>query len=252
MSAISLVPDEDLLSSGIVRYVDWDYTKYPQMVIFGQTGSGKTYLLKLILGRIGKDIPESEILLCDYKGDDDFSFAEGAGNFFRYQDCMDGLAKALQTLKDRQQKVSPERHFVVLVFDEWASFISNLEKKEAEKCKQDLSYLLMLGRSFHVHVILSQQRLDSSYFSAGARDNFSVVFGMGHLSKESVEMMFSEYKDQINREKSQGHGSCVLGNSLHNISVPQIGNMAALHAAIIAGVNRFDGRCCAKGSDAQR
>lgn len=182
---IDLVPDEDFIKSGTIKYIPWDYHKQPHMVLFGPTGSGKTYLLKIVLGRIGIYVPGSELVICDYKSDRDFSFLEGRENFYRFDGCMEGLERALKLLQDRQNGIDADRHFFGLVFDEWASFISNLDKKQADRAKQSLATLLMLGRSFNVHVIVSQQRLDASYFSS-ARDNFSVVFGMGTLSKESV------------------------------------------------------------------
>ena len=151
---------------------------------------------------------------------------------------MEGLELAVKTLQERQHAISTERNFVALVFDEWASFLNMLDKKTAEHAKQCLSVLLMLGRSFNVHVIVSQQRLDASYFNA-SRDNFSVVFGMGTLSKESVEMMFSDYKDIIQRSKPQGHGSAIIGNQFKDVVVPFVRNPAAMNRFIRDAVNRW-------------
>ena len=235
--AIKLVPDAELYASGIVKYIEWEYEKHPHMVIFGATGSGKTYLLKLILARIGKYIPDSELVVCDFKSDEDFTFLSEAVNFYRFEKCMDGLEKAVLLLQNRQQGRSVDKHFFCLVFDEWASFINNLDKKSAERAKQNLAVLLMLGRSFNIHVIVSQQRLDASYFNS-ARDNFSLVFGMGTLSKESVEMMFSEYKDVIERSKPQGQGSLMLGNQFKSVIVPTIRDSSKLQASIRLAVYR--------------
>ena len=234
---IKLMPDEIFLSSGIIKYISWNYARFPHMVIFGSTGSGKTYLLKILLGRISKHIPNAELIICDYKSDDDFSFLSGMDNFYRFQQCMDGLERATQLLQERQSGIVSDRHFCCLVFDEWASFINTLDKKTAESAKQKLATLLMLGRSFNIHVIISQQRLDASYFNS-ARDNFSVIIGMGQLSKESVEMMFSDYKDIIVRNKSQGHGSMVLGNQFFQIAVPMVRDVNNLHRTIISAVSR--------------
>jgi len=230
---IDLVPDEELFLSGITRYISWNYCRYPHMVLFGSTGSGKTYLLKLILGRIGLYLPDAELVICDYKSDDDFSFLEGSENFYRFDECMKGLERAVQLLHDRQQGITPDKHFFGLIFDEWASFLNNLDKKTADSAKQQLAMLLMLGRSFNIHVLISQQRLDASYF-ASSRDNFNVVIGMGVLSKESVEMMFSDYKDVIQRNKAQGHGSAIFGNRFCEIIVPTVRDTNKLHRAILA------------------
>ena len=187
----------------------------------------------IILGRIGKHIPDSELIICDYKSDEDFSFLDGSENFYRFDKCMEGLERAVQLLQERQQGITQDRHFFALVFDEWASFINNLDKKTADYAKQQLATLLMLGRSFGIHVIISQQRLDASYF-ASSRDNFSVIIGMGVLSKESVEMMYSDYKDIINRSKPQGHGSAIIGNRFREIIVPTVRDTNKLHRIILA------------------
>ncbi|MBQ8199869.1 MAG: DUF87 domain-containing protein [Lachnospiraceae bacterium] len=235
--SIKLVPDEGFFLSGIIRYVTWNYEKLAHMVIFGSTGSGKTYLLKIILGRIGKHIPDSELIVCDYKSDEDFSFLNGSENFYRFDKCMKGLERVVQLLHERQQGITSDKHFICLVFDEWASFINNLDKKSADRAKQLLATLLMLGRSFNIHVIISQQRLDASYF-ASSRDNFAVVIGMGVLSKESVDMMFSDYKEVINRNKAQGHGSAIIGNQFKDIIVPAVRDTNKLQAFIESAVNR--------------
>ena len=236
MATIDLVLDESLFENGISKYIPWDYIRYPHMVIFGSTGSGKTYLLKIILGRIAKHINDASLIICDFKSDDDFAFLEGCSNFYRYDKCIWGLEKAVEILMNRQQKIDTSRSFVCLVFDEWASFVTNLDKKTADAVKQKLSLLLMLGRSFNIHVIVSQQRLDATYFNS-ARDNFSVVCGMGVLSKEAVEMMFHEYKDEIIRSKSQGHGSAIIGNQFRSLLVPVISNILSLHQIILSAIH---------------
>lgn len=238
--SIDLVLDQEFYELGIYNYIQWQYIKYPHMVIFGSTGSGKTYLLKIILARIGLTIPDSELLVCDFKADNDFNFLSNYSNFYRFDNCSNGLKTAIEILRNRQTGKNNDSHFFMLVFDEWASFINSLEKKQAEQAKQDLSSLLMLGRSFNIHVLLSQQRLDASYFSS-ARDNFSVVIGMGKLSKESVEMMFSDYKKLLIPNKTQGTGSLIMGNKLKNIIVPSVNNPKKLEHNIIKAVNRtFD------------
>lgn len=233
---VELAPDATLMTSGYLKYIKWNTEKYPHMCIFGSTGSGKTFFLKIILGRISRHVADAELIICDFKSDEDFSFLEGSLNFYRFDQCLIGLERVVSLLKERQFHNTDDRHPVFLVFDEWASFINSLDKKVAEKAKQDLTLLLMLGRSFHIHVIISQQRMDSSYFNS-ARDNFSVIIGMGKLSKESVEMMFSEYKNIIDRNKDRGCGSVIIGSELKEIIVPAVRDMNILHGAISLSCN---------------
>lgn len=235
---IKLIPDKKLFDAGIIRYIYWFYTNMPHIAIFGNTGSGKSYLLKIILGRIAIEIPDSEIIVCDLKADTDFNFLNGHKNFYRYNECSKGLEYALHVLHERQQGTNTDRHFVAFVFDEWASFINSLDKKSAEQAKQSLSTLLMLGRSFHLHIILSQQRLDATYFNS-ARDNFNLIIGLGTLSKEAISMVYSEYKDIIDSNKPQGEGSMIIGNQFKEIIVPRIYDINKLHNCIKTATDRY-------------
>ncbi len=88
----------------------------------------------------------------------------------------------------------------------------------------------MLGRSFRVHVIISQQRADAAYFNT-ARDNFNLVVGLGNLSEESKNMLFHEFKIEIHPNRKQGTGYLVTnGTNLTAIQVPTISNMKKLQA----------------------
>lgn len=236
MEPINIGLDNSALQFGTSLPIGWDCTRYPHMVIFGATGSGKTYLLKLILGRISLHIPDSHMTICDFKGGDDFSFLDGCISFYRFTAVQDGLYGFHDLLKRRQTGEDKTRH-CFLIIDEYASFLNSLDKKQAEASKQALASVLMLGRSFNQHIIISQQRLDAVYFS-NARDNFSAIIGMGKLSRESADMMFSDYKDMLDRNKPRGEGSCLLGNEFYDIVVPRIRDMPRLESIIRQSVLR--------------
>lgn len=234
---INVVFDKELLDEGFRYYISWNYIKNPHMLVFGSTGSGKTYLVKLLLGRIGLKLDEVSITVCDYKADD-FRFLEGSKNYYSFADCFAGLTDFYNKFLARQEGVDTKKNFKLLCFDEWASFLNSLEKKEAETAKQKLSTLLMLGRSFNIHVLISQQRGDTQYFNT-ARDNFSIVVGLGNLSKESLNMFFSDYKEHMSLNNSQGQGYMLIdGQGLKHIQVPRIRNMATVEHYIKLAVSR--------------
>ena len=61
---------------------------------------------------------------------------------------------------------------------------------------------------------------------------------MGKLSKEAVEMMFSEFKEQINRTKPRGYGSLVMGSDFYNVVVPKVRDPVRLEECIYRVVAR--------------
>lgn len=114
----------------------------------------------------------------------------------------------------------------------------SLIKKVIEEEKKKLSNLLMLGRSFNVHVIVSQQRADAQYFST-ARDNFNVVIGLGNLSDESKGMFFSEYKKLMLPNRTQGTGYMLNnGTDFTPVKVSTISDFDKLHYYIREGATR--------------
>lgn len=92
--------------------------------------------------------------------------------------------------------------------------------------------LFLLGRSFNYHVIISQQRADAKYFDS-ARDNFSIIVAMGNISKESVQMFFSDYKEEISHDRQRGTGHIYIdGEGVKKLYVPQVRNEQKLKCYI--------------------
>lgn len=238
MEEINLILNEAYLKYGIKQYVSWNPAKAPNICIFGATGSGKTYCTKLILARIAKKLPDSQLYICDFKGDSDFSFLNGANRFYRFIDCEHGLSDYYEQLKKRQRGADTRRNILLLFIDEWASYILSIDKKKSEEEKKKLATLLMLGRSFNIHVMISQQRVDASYFNT-ARDNFNLVIALGNLSSEGKEMMFHEFKDEMKADRKQGTGYMLTnGTDFTPVLVPSISDMEQLNFYIKQAVNR--------------
>lgn len=213
----------------------WDINRCPHLLIVGATGSGKTYAVKLLLGKIAKYAHHAAITVCDYKAED-FRFLDGCSRYYAFERCTDGVNRFFEEFQARQSNEDCNRTMRLLMFDEWAAFLSNLEKKEAAETQKKLATLLMLGRSFNFHVIISAQRADAEYF-AKARDNFSAVIAMGNVSKESAAMFGFDREQMLNcSEKGQGH---ILrnGTDLEPIIIPRIKNMKLLEYTIRAAAD---------------
>lgn len=224
---IQLGFDSGYFKSGVKAALNWDFIHNPHMLVFGSTGSGKTYFVKLLLARIGLKLPNAVVTVCDFKADD-FKFLSSSENYFDFMRCSEGFDNFYKMFQDRQSGNDTCRDFRLLMFDEWASYLNMLDKKEVETAKSKLATLLMLGRSFNVHVLISQQRADASYFST-ARDNFSAIVALGNISKESKQMFFSELKDDM-QPCALGEGYVLFnGVELKRLIVPTVSNERKLN-----------------------
>lgn len=228
---------EDFLKLGLKIPIDWDTAVAPHVCCFGTTGSGKTYALKLLLGKLSK-YGHARLTVCDGKGGGDFDFLKGCERYASVDvtavfDCF------YNSFLARQRGEDESRDLMCLLFDEWNSYLESLDsKKDAETQRRKLGSLLRLGRSFHVHVIVGQQRMDSTYFQ-GFRENFNMVIGLSNLSKESRDMFFSEFKEQIQPDRERGTGYLTInGTGFTPVAVPRVRNLEKLHQAIYIGVSR--------------
>ena len=229
--------DSGMLTYGVREKVMIYPFAPPHLAILGNSGSGKTYLDTKILGQLC-DHKEYEIILADFKGVD-FQWLRGCRNFYQYLGVGDGLDYVHNLMNQRMSSGKPAScmHPVFFVCDEWAGYLSILEKKEADVQKKKLSALLMLGRGVSVCCILSLQRADSEYFQK-ARDNIGHCVLLGSPSKESIEMVASPYKAEI-KPQPRGKGYLITdGSPLRLIHVTAVQDMERLRGIIRKGLNR--------------
>lgn len=230
---------EDYQRMGLNVPIHWRPAEAPHMAVSGSTGSGKTYFTKLLLGKIVKHVPTSQLYVIDAKADQDFAFLDGAARFARY-DVGPMFQRFFEAFQARQRGDDPCRDMLVLLFDEWSNYLDSIScKKSQDEEKRKLALLVRLGRSFNVHLILSQQRFDASY--TPGRENLSIAISLSAMSKESREMLFSGYKDEIAAHPPRQRGTGFMltnGTNLVPVSVPKITNSKKLHQAIYSGVCR--------------
>lgn len=205
------------LQQGIKVCATVKLDKVPHLLLVAPSGSGKTYLLVLILRQLSCRI--GTLILADFKGMD-FRSLDGCRNYYKHERVADALKLVFDEMQVRMEY--PQENFspLYLVIDEWSGFLGLYSKKEQDEYKKQLASILMLGRGISIFVILALQRADANYLVG--RDNFGNVVGLGTLSRESVQMVFSDYKEQIT-PKSRGKGYLKTdGRPLKEIVVPHI------------------------------
>lgn len=191
--------------------------KVPHLLLVAPSGSGKTYLLVLILRQLSCRI--GTLILADFKGMD-FRSLDGCRNYFKHEKVADALKYVFDEMQSRMEHPKEKFSPLYLVIDEWSGFLGLYSKKEQDEFKKQLASILMLGRGISIFVILALQRADANYLVG--RDNFGNVVGLGTLSRESVQMVFSDYKEQI-APKGRGKGYLKTdGRPLKEIVVPHI------------------------------
>ncbi len=209
--------EQHALSLDIKIPVQVDFCRVPHLLIVAPSGSGKTYLLIFILKQLAEK--PGVLLLADFKGID-FIPLDRCRHYYKHRAVADALDYTFQTLQERMADPQPEYETLYLVIDEWSGFLSLYPKKEQDMYKQQLASILMLGRGAGIFVILALQRADANYLTG--RDNFGSCIGLGTLSRESINMVFSDFKDSVS-PKGRGRGYLRTdGRPLREIVVPQI------------------------------
>ncbi|WP_455145339.1 type IV secretory system conjugative DNA transfer family protein [Streptococcus constellatus] len=208
----------------------------PHLACFGTSGSGKTYASKLLLAKISKYF-NSCCVIADYKSDIDFEFLKNEDFCFRYREVGRWFDLGIHLLSNRQLGIDPLRIPIVLFQDEMAAYLTSLTKKERDERIHQLSQLLMLGRSFNIFVWISQQRPDSEYFGK-ARDNIGSKIVLGKISKEVLNMVFPDNKEEVTAQNPRGIGYVTIdGRGTEQIVCPKY-NVAKAEQTILQAVRR--------------
>jgi len=236
---ISALYDLRLLERGMRHYVPLPFET--SLLVVGRTGSGKSFFLRLLSAKIALNIPNVSITICDYKKS---SFAQFSGlpNFYGYTDVPNGIRAFYREFSERLAANDAQRNkqVKVLLLDEYGAMIQAQDKKESDELKTMIGNMLFMGRSLGIRVIIGIQRADSENFKAGARDQFGAVLGLGNLSKEQKQMLFTDYKDEMNEANGIGQGYLLVDgqSGIRRVIVPKITNPERVDACIREAVSR--------------
>lgn len=222
-------PKDDALGSISIQHLI-------NLLVIGPTGTGKSVVIKIFMSKILKYRPDSTLWLLDFK-QMDFQKFSSCSHYYGYTDCLQGLKDYHAAMKAQQATgVAGAPNY--LVIDEWGSFITSLDKKDAEQAKRILAELLMLGRAYQFIPIIGIQRPDASYFQ-GSRDNFHVCLALGNLSPEGRRMVFPDsVKEQITESKKREGHLYIDGVGLEKIRIEEISDLDALDKAILEAIER--------------
>ena len=219
-----------------------ELAKEPNFLVVGKTGSGKSYALSVLLG-IYANIPNVHITICDYKKSSFAQFSDSP-DFYGFEEVPDSIRSFYKEFKYRlaANDESRNKQIWVLVIDEYGALISAQDKKTADELKTMVSNMLFMGRSLGIRVLIGVQRADAEHFKAGARDQFRAILGLGNLSKEQKQMLFSDNKDTMNEHNGLGEGYLLIdGQDIERVQVAEIKDMEMLNYQIRLAMGGADG-----------
>ena len=198
----------------------------------GGTGSGKTVCILYTLYNLFKNVKEKfyniELYICDFKRSEDYvGISEYYATFENITEMIEQYYEKFETTVEKNNTVK------ILVIDEYSGYMVWLTQKnrqKAERIKQIISTVLMMGRSRRCFVWCIQQRISASLFPSGigAIDNFQICVGMGRLSVESRKSLFAgEHMDDTEFEETYhpktGQGLILIdGQAIQPIQIPYI------------------------------
>ena len=199
------------------------------ILICGKSRSGKSYFEKQLFARLIKAEPDGEFYFADYKRDKSFRCLRQCERYYCFDSTLDALDIVYGTMKKRQSGEDEASHWVTLIWDEYASNISDLMgdrspegKKRAEKVMQQVSNILMLGISLNIRIILTCQTAYQEVFKLGARLNFGAIIILGAFVKSNYDMLMPEHIEEIKTKGhkfKQGEGSISLDGDLYFIKI---------------------------------
>lgn len=212
------------------------------ILLSGMSGSGKSYaefslITKLILAN-----PNGEFYFADYKADDMFECLRGTPRYRSFKQTTELLDIVHDRLNARMSGEDETRHPITLIWDEYMANIlalMNEDKVKAKKVMNDVSEILLMGRSKSVRFICSCQRPDAVAFPVGSRLNYGVVIILGS-GKSIFEMLMPDHLDQLkNREFKRGEGAVLLqGVDLNFIKIGQVNDIDRMKEICINALSK--------------
>ncbi|MDV5987556.1 cell division protein FtsK [Streptococcus canis] len=221
---------DDNLGLRLMEDIWWNFKAEPHLLIGGGTGGGKTVTMMSIIKGL---VSVGYVDICDPKKSDfvglkDVPVFRGRV-YFDKEDMIACLKENVENMNKRYLYMTSrpdsqagknfsdydlKPHFIL--FDEWASFIAELEGDYAAErdVLKAVTQIVLKGRQAGFFLILGMQRPDGEYIKTALRDNFMKRISVGHLEDNGYRMMFGEANrtkvfkkiDEINGKKVFGRG----------------------------------------------
>lgn len=204
------------------------------LICVGGSGSGKSTALLYWLYQLKKNIANLDLTILDFKASHEFLGI--TKNYAEFESCYDKIVEFYNRFLSLQEGGNGKIH--LLIIDEIAGLLTHFSmdkegKQKADKIRQIMSSILMLGRSRQCFLWLIMQRYTATIFpaSSGAVDNFHIAVGLGRLTVDGRKGLFAgehlENEDYLTF--GQGKGIVLIdGQSIQALILPRVSKVKLL------------------------
>jgi hypothetical protein len=200
----------------------WSLRNAPHAILSGDTGSGKSYFLLYLIMMIS--LKNGILFLADPKRSDLYSlniFMPKNRVQYEPNKICEMISSVVEIMEKRYEIMETERQkrgtfqddfadykfpLIVLVIEEMASLVSNLDKKLRESFESDIKDITMLGRQAGVMLISVMQSPNTNNITSESRSQIGFRAFLGHSGGIEYRMLFGEGYTYSNRVYKQGQG----------------------------------------------
>lgn len=197
-------------------------------IVVGGSGSGKSTAVLYWLTKLKKENINVELYIMDFKASHEFVGI--TDNYAEFEDIYDRLVAFYDMFCTLEE--GGDGTVKILIIDEIAGMLSHLSmtkegKEKADKVRQIMSSILMMGRSRNCYLWLIMQRYTATIFpaSSGAVDNFFVYVGLGRLSVDSRKSLFAceHIEEEEHITFGMGKGLVLIdGQEIQTLIIPNV------------------------------
>lgn len=204
------------------------YAPIGYLIVVGGSGSGKSTSILYWIYKLKSQY--CKLYIVDFKASHEFEGITDKERFGEFEDAYDVILRFYDEFMNTPE--GGEECYKILLIDEIAGLLTHYSmskdgKAKADKIRNIMSSILMLGRSRKCFLWLSMQRYTASIFpaSSGSADNFHIYVGLGRLTVDGRKGLFAgeHMEGEENLQFGMGKGIVLIdGQNLRALVLPKI------------------------------
>ena len=204
------------------------YAPIGNLIVVGGSGSGKSTSILYWIYKLKSQY--CKLYIVDFKASHEFEEITDKERFGEFEDAYDVILRFYDEFMNTPE--GGEECYKILLIDEIAGLLTHYSmskdgKAKADKIRNIMSSILMLGRSRKCFLWLSMQRYTASIFpaSSGSADNFHIYVGLGRLTVDGRKGLFAgeHMEGEENLQFGMGKGIVLIdGQNLRALVLPKI------------------------------